>query len=855
MSWLAEASHVLDSDHVRARSHALPAEVRVVLQGVDLLVLREEVASEAHGDLRNLVHGADRLDGHLHLLHVVEAVEDPVHVHARLGGDLDELLHDVVRVGLVAHAVGPTEQHLEADVRDGLPELGQALEGVLVQEAVGHVEGGASPVLEREELVQLLAHLGGRLQHVHRAHPRRHQGLVRVAHRGVRHEHARLRRLPHPLRHRLWAALVQDAFGVLLRLEGCVHLPQHGGARAILGPLALKEGVLALDRPLREVLEDLRGRLQHGPRLLLLLHLGAHEGLALLRTVLLELAHAPELGVALLDEGRLVQRAQLLEAGLHKGLEVVQRGWEVLAGLAVLLPDHVVDDAQLLELRRVDALDGRQGDAVLRELLLLVRVVLVAAQNRRGSLRRDCGVPRLGEHADLVAHGDGQRSARAALAHDHGDDGHLQTGHCGKVRRDGLALPCGLSVEGGPRANGVDECQDWQAEALGQGEEAQSRAVALRRWHGMVELLALDRRVALGALDHDDAAAALQLGKAASQALVEPRRAVSVAAKLEVLGAHLGHDVVRVDPVQIPGLGEIRRGQVPRGARGCLRDGDRRAGALGLQHREHLPRRGLQLCRRHDHVDVPVVDPVLHALEDVGAGLVVGALVHAELGVEDDCWAREAQAPALGTDPHVRLHGVGGADPAVAGVHEQRDEGEASLTESAHGTGHLRHLHQRERALVHPGTAARALDHHGQTIGSSVLKAASQLLALRRTERATEEAEIMLHPHDLHAFAVCVRWVQGLEAALDGADLLRPGDLFLQLLTICDAAKAEIQKVIGADLCPERLALLCFGHLLACCLGYLGASGQDSTATLEATRHGCMHALTAQQPKFGLEAA
>mmetsp|Transcript_63831 Transcript_63831/g.198114 ORF Transcript_63831/g.198114 Transcript_63831/m.198114 type:complete len:465 (-) Transcript_63831:2050-3444(-) len=190
MRGLQQPGHVLDCDHVRTRCHALLAKVMVVVQRVDLLVFREEVACETHRDLGDFVHRAHCLDGHLHLLNVVETIENPVDVHASLRRDPHEVLHDIVWVGLVADAVCPAQEHLEANVRDCLPELGEPLEGILVEEAVGHVESGTAPVLKREELVQVFAHLRRCLEHVHRAHARGHQGLVSVAHCGVRHQHA-----------------------------------------------------------------------------------------------------------------------------------------------------------------------------------------------------------------------------------------------------------------------------------------------------------------------------------------------------------------------------------------------------------------------------------------------------------------------------------------------------------------------------------------------------------------------------------------------------------------------------------------------------------------------------------------
>jgi hypothetical protein len=73
-------------------------------------------------------------------------------IDPRLGRLGHEEAHGVVRVVLVADAVGAAQQHLQQDVGHGLAERGETLPGILVEEAHGHVEGGAAPALERQQL-------------------------------------------------------------------------------------------------------------------------------------------------------------------------------------------------------------------------------------------------------------------------------------------------------------------------------------------------------------------------------------------------------------------------------------------------------------------------------------------------------------------------------------------------------------------------------------------------------------------------------------------------------------------------------------------------------------------------------
>ena len=74
----------------------------------------------------------------------------------------------------------------------------QPLPGGLVEEAVGHVEGGAAPHLQGEAVVQDLCRALGGLEHVAGAHPGGQQGLVGVPHGGVGDEQLLLSQ--HPVR-------------------------------------------------------------------------------------------------------------------------------------------------------------------------------------------------------------------------------------------------------------------------------------------------------------------------------------------------------------------------------------------------------------------------------------------------------------------------------------------------------------------------------------------------------------------------------------------------------------------------------------------------------------------------------
>ena len=131
--------------------------------------------------------------------HPVQRVEHPEQVDAaELGSLLHEMAHHVVGIVGVAHPVGAAQQHLEQDVGNTAAQLVQALPRVFLQESQRHVEGGAAPALEREQLRQCTGIPRGDGQHVGRAHAGGQQRLVRIAQRGVGHQHTVLGQ--HPLR-------------------------------------------------------------------------------------------------------------------------------------------------------------------------------------------------------------------------------------------------------------------------------------------------------------------------------------------------------------------------------------------------------------------------------------------------------------------------------------------------------------------------------------------------------------------------------------------------------------------------------------------------------------------------------
>ena len=88
------------------------------------------------------------LDRNLPVAHVVQGVEDPEDVHPGLGGVAHEAVGEIVGVVPVAHQVLAAEQHTGGGLLQDALDGADALPGVVAQEAVGGVEGGAPPDLD-----------------------------------------------------------------------------------------------------------------------------------------------------------------------------------------------------------------------------------------------------------------------------------------------------------------------------------------------------------------------------------------------------------------------------------------------------------------------------------------------------------------------------------------------------------------------------------------------------------------------------------------------------------------------------------------------------------------------------------
>merc|ERR1719253_1168335 len=125
------------------------------------------------------------LDAELHVLDVVERIENTENVNAGLVSLLAELVDDVAGVVGVPNGIGATEKHLEGHIRDLGTELLEALPGALVEETHGDVEGGTAPHFERKGLGQRHVGVRSTTNKIGGAHTCGKEGLVSIAPGGV----------------------------------------------------------------------------------------------------------------------------------------------------------------------------------------------------------------------------------------------------------------------------------------------------------------------------------------------------------------------------------------------------------------------------------------------------------------------------------------------------------------------------------------------------------------------------------------------------------------------------------------------------------------------------------------------
>ena len=172
-----QVCHILYADIVRAHLNQL------LCQLYEVILVMHGAHGVAYGRLAYSAVLLGVFDCGFQISHIVERIEYANDVNAVLDCLAAELLHDVVRIVLIAKYVLTAEKHLQLGVGQGLLQLAETLPRILVQEAQAGVKCSAAPALQRiiANAVQYFA--GG--EHILCAHTSSGLRLVRIAQYGI----------------------------------------------------------------------------------------------------------------------------------------------------------------------------------------------------------------------------------------------------------------------------------------------------------------------------------------------------------------------------------------------------------------------------------------------------------------------------------------------------------------------------------------------------------------------------------------------------------------------------------------------------------------------------------------------
>lgn len=187
---LENTSHILDTKDINVESDKVVNELEIVFK-VILLVGVKHVTAVANGTLANTAGLLDSLDTNLELVDVVEGIEDTEDIDTVLLGLLDEVLNGIVGQRSVGNTVSATEEHLEGNVGHKLAHLAESVPRILIEEAHGDIEGGATPALQGVQVVEGMAGLLGNVQQIDGTNTGSKERLVGITPGGV-HEKAAL---------------------------------------------------------------------------------------------------------------------------------------------------------------------------------------------------------------------------------------------------------------------------------------------------------------------------------------------------------------------------------------------------------------------------------------------------------------------------------------------------------------------------------------------------------------------------------------------------------------------------------------------------------------------------------------
>ncbi len=212
-----------------------------------------------------------------------------------------------------------------------------------------------------------------------------------------------------------------------------------------------------------------------------------------------------------------------------------------------------------------------------------------------------------------------------------------------------------------------------------------------------------------------------------------------------------GDRVPGVDVLDLPvhGVGRVQRHVV-----------------AGQQHGQRPVEDRGDLLRRDHGVDQAVGVEVLRRLDAVGERLLVERLV--------DPRPEEADQRTGLRDGHVTQRAPRRHHPTGRRVAEVDEVGQPGRLVRGDGRGDLHHLHEGDRALLHPGAARHGGGQQGQALGGGSFDRAHQPLGRRDADRARQEPELAGHDRDP---AAAHQALAGDHRLVEAGLLLRGGEL------------------------------------------------------------------------------
>lgn len=176
-----ETGHVLDTEDVDAFLDERVGEVEVVLKSVLSLLGVGNVTRVTDSTLNDTTGLLSGIDTDLQVLKIVERVENSENVETGLNSFPGEVVNGIVRVRSVTDSVGTSDQSLQRNVGDQLPQSPQPDPRVLVEEPHRDIKGGTTPTLERVGVLEGVRSLSGDVGHVNGSHTGSKERLVGVS--------------------------------------------------------------------------------------------------------------------------------------------------------------------------------------------------------------------------------------------------------------------------------------------------------------------------------------------------------------------------------------------------------------------------------------------------------------------------------------------------------------------------------------------------------------------------------------------------------------------------------------------------------------------------------------------------